>query len=92
MRKIVLVGICSVVLVTVPLGAGAWASPHDDVFGAWTSIDTSDGSHQTLDIRGSGRSGHRAMVLFDDATSGACSPSPASVQGSGVVGGDRPRG
>jgi hypothetical protein len=89
MRKIVLVVICSLVLAGVAMGAGAAASPQDDVFrGSWTSTDN-DGSHQTLDIQGSGQGGHHAMFLFDDFTSGACEGSPAHVQGAGVVDGDR---
>lgn len=93
MRRIALAGICSVILLALPIGVGAWAYPQGDAFqGSWTSIDISDGSHQTLDIRGSGRSGHHAMALFDDATSGACRPSPARVQGSGVVDGNRLQG
>jgi hypothetical protein len=88
MRRILLVGIFSVVLAAVVLGVGASASPRDDVFrGSWTSIDI-DGSHQTLDIQGSGQSGHHAMVLFDDSATVACDGSPARVQGSGLVDGD----
>jgi hypothetical protein len=88
MQRIVLVGMCSVVLAAVVLSVGAWASPRDDVFrGSWTSIDI-DGSHQTLDIQGSGQSGHHAMVLFDDSATTACQGSPARVQGSGLVDGD----
>jgi hypothetical protein len=88
MRRIVLVGMCSVVLAAVFLGVGAAASPHDDVFqGSWRSIDI-DGSHQTLDIQGSGQSGHHAMVLLDDSATAACQGSPARFQGSGLVDGD----
>ncbi|MQA91669.1 MAG: hypothetical protein GEU90_15830 [Gemmatimonas sp.] len=88
MRKIVLVGMCSVVLAAVLAGVGASASPSDDVFrGSWTSIDI-DGSHQMLDIRGSGQSGHYAMVLFDDSATLACDGSPVRFQGSGLVDGN----
>jgi hypothetical protein len=89
MRRIVLVGMCSVVLAMVVLSAGASASSHDDEFrGSWTSIDH-DGSHQTLDVRGSGQQGHYAMFLFDDSATVACDGTPAHVQGSGVVDGNR---
>lgn len=88
MRRIVLVGMCSVVLAAVVLAVGASASPRDDLFGgSWTSIDI-DGSHQTLKIRGSGQSGHHAMVLFDDSATTACDGSPARFKGSGLVDGD----
>ena len=88
MRKVVLVAICSLVLAGVAMGAGAAASPQDDVFrGSWTSIDN-DGSHQTLDIQGSGRGGHHAMFYFDDAATGQCDGSPAHAQGSGEVDGN----
>ncbi len=89
MRRIVLVGMCSVVLAAVVLAVGASASPRDDVFrGSWTSIDI-DGSHQTLKIRGSGQSGHHAIVLVDDSATTACHGSPARFKGSGLVDGDR---
>ena len=88
MRRIVLVGMCSLVLVAAVLGVGASASPNDDVFrGSWTSIDT-DGSHQTLDIRGSGKSGHYAVVLFDDSATRSCHGSPARFQGPGLADGN----
>ena len=87
-RRIMLVGMCSLVLAAVVPGVGASASPPDSVFrGSWTSIDN-DGSHQTLDIRGSGRSGHYAMALFDDSATLACQGAPARFQGSGVVDGN----
>src|SRR6185436_9480971 len=61
MRKVVVVAICSLVLAMVALGSAAGASARNDVFrGFWTSVDL-DGSHQTLDIRGTGQSGHHAM-------------------------------
>jgi hypothetical protein len=65
----------------------AWA--RGDVFlGTWTSIDL-DGSHQTLDVRGSGQEGHHAMFLFDDSATRNCDGTPAHAQGSGVVDGNR---
>ena len=88
MRRIVLVGMCLLVLAAVVPGVGASASPGDDLFrGSWTSIDI-DGSHQTLDIRGSGRSGHYAVVLFDDSATVSCHGSPARLQGSGLAEGN----
>ena len=51
--------------------------------GSWTSVDT-DGSHQTLRIRGSGTPVY-AMFFRDDQTSGACGGPPAKVVGHAVV-------
>jgi hypothetical protein len=88
MRRIVLVAMCSLVLAAGALGGGASASPTNDVFlGSWISIDT-DGSHQTLDIRGSGQSGHYAVVLFDDSATVGCHGSPARFQGAGLAEGN----
>jgi len=85
MKTIALVATCSMMLALVAFGAAAAASAQDDVFrGSWTSIDF-DGSHQTLDIQGSGRAGHHAMFAFDDSATTACHGSPAHFQGSGVV-------
>ena len=54
--------------------------------GTWTSIDT-DGSHQTLDITGTGNRVY-AMVYVDDAATGACGGDPARLSGPGFVDGD----
>jgi hypothetical protein len=89
MRKIVIVALCSMVLGEFALGVTAMASPQGDVFrGSWTSIDI-DGSHQTLDVEGLGRTGRHAMFLFDDSATTACHGSPAHLQGAGVVEGER---
>jgi Tol biopolymer transport system component len=69
-------------------GAPAPASPKDEVFlGTWTSIDV-DGSHQTLDIQGSGLGGHLVMSIFDDSATTACGGSPGRLEGSGAVNGE----
>ena len=54
--------------------------------GTWVSVDT-DGSDQTLDIRGSG---HRvyAMTYFDESATSACEGDPARISGPGFVDGD----
>lgn len=89
MQKNLLVIACSVVLAAAALGSPTAASPRDDEFrGTWTSIDI-DGSHQKLDIGGSGRRGRHSMFLFDDSATTACGGSPAHVVGSGVVDGNR---
>ena len=54
--------------------------------GSWTSTD-SDGSNQTLEIRGSGHHVY-AMVYYDDSATGACDGSPARIPGRGLVDGD----
>jgi hypothetical protein len=88
MRRIVFVAICSVVVAAMSLGVAAGTSAPGDVFqGIWTSIDL-DGSHQTLDVRGSGQQGHHAMFLFDESATRNCNGTPAHAQGSGVVDGN----
>jgi hypothetical protein len=49
--------------------------------GTWTSVDT-DGSHQTLRVRGAGTPGY-AVTLRDDFTSGVCGGPPAKLVGHG---------
>lgn len=53
--------------------------------GTWTSVDT-DGSNQTLDIKGSGVHVY-SMFYFDDAAS-ACGGDPAQLTGRGSLDGD----
>ena len=70
----------------IALPGDAFAS--NDVFlGNWTSIDT-DGSHQTLAVRGSAQSAKLAMKLHDDFTSGVCGGAPAALAGTGTADGD----
>lgn len=54
--------------------------------GTWTSIDT-DGSHQTLDIMGSGNHAY-SMIYTDDSATGGCDGNPARISGPGYVDGD----
>lgn len=54
--------------------------------GTWTSVD-SDGSNQTLDIKGSGLNVY-AMVYFDESATSACGGNPARLSGPGYVDGD----
>jgi hypothetical protein len=53
--------------------------------GSWASVDT-DGSNQTLTVRGAGAY-TRAVYLYDDAAT-VCGGAPARVPGSGVIDGD----
>lgn len=70
----------------IPLAATSSAfAAGGELSGTWTSTDT-DGSSQTLEVRGSGAHVY-AMSLVDDAAS-ACDGNPAGVVGSGVVDGD----
>ena len=55
----------------------AWAAS-GPLAGTWTSVDT-DGSNQTLDIKGSGVHVY-SMFYFDDAAS-ACGGTPPSSLG-----------
>lgn len=57
--------------------------------GTWVSVD-SDGSNQTLDIRGSGRRAY-AMTYFDESATSACEGNPARLSGPGFVDGDHIR-
>ena len=57
--------------------------------GTWVSVD-SDGSNQTLNIRGSGRRAY-AMTYFDESATSACGGNPARVSGPGFVNGDHIR-
>ena len=68
---------------TVAAAAGGGSGP---LAGSWTSIDA-DGSHQTLDITGSGNRTY-AMVYVDDAATGACGGDPARLSGPGLVDGE----
>lgn len=54
--------------------------------GTWTSTD-GDGSHQTLDISGSGNHVY-SMLYVDDSATGACGGDPAQLSGPGFVDGD----
>ena len=66
-----------------PATASAASGP---LAGTWASVDT-DGSNQTLDIRGSGAHVY-SMFYVDDAATGACGGDPAQVTGPGYVDGD----
>jgi len=83
MKRTVLSVAAGVVLAMLP--ATAWASP-GGLAGTWTSID-GDGSLQTLDITGSGKTAY-SMVYFDESATGACNGAPARVSGPGFVDGD----
>ena len=71
------------VLSVLLLGAALLASPASafpgHLAGTWTSVDT-DGSNQTMRIRGAGHPVY-AMTLRDDFTTGACGGPPAKVVG-----------
>jgi hypothetical protein len=82
-----LVATCLAVLGAVVMSGATAAQLGDPFRGRWTSTDF-DGSHQMLDIRGAGRTGHYALSLFDDSATTACEGSPAHLRGSGVVDGD----
>ncbi|MFL6206903.1 MAG: hypothetical protein ACJ739_16295 [Acidimicrobiales bacterium] len=71
---------------TVVAGHGPSALPPSDYVGTWESTDT-DGSSQTLVLRESGDGDH-AMVLHDDAATGACAGAAATISGTGRLQGD----
>ena len=73
------------ILAGVALAAPASAAS-GPLAGTWTSTDT-DGSHQTLDIMGSGSHVY-SMIYVDDAATQACDGDPARLTGPGVVDGE----
>jgi Flp pilus assembly pilin Flp len=75
-----IVACTSVVLASTASAAGG------ELAGTWTSIDT-DGSHQTLEIMGSGNRAY-SMIYVDDSATGACGGNPARISGPGYVDGD----
>ena len=56
-----------------------------DLAGTWTSMDT-DGSNQTLEIKGAGNPVY-SVFLRDDFTSGSCGGPPAKLVGQAVADG-----
>ena len=84
MSKAIVTLISSAVL-TMSMAGAAQAANQSPFLGAWTSVDT-DGSNQTLSIRGGG-SDNFAVALFDDAAT-ACGGAPAQAVGSATADGD----
>jgi hypothetical protein len=83
MKRTVLAIAVGVVLAVLP--TPAWASA-GALAGTWTSVDN-DGSLQTLNITGSGKTVY-SMVYVDESATGACNGDPARVSGPGFVAGD----
>ena len=85
MRRIIALVASGLVVAALSVGVVSPASADQGVLsGTWTSTDT-DGSHQTLEIRGSGRDGTYAVMLFDESATAACGGRPARLAGSGSV-------
>ena len=80
-----LAGLAAAAAVLAPATAAA-AGGGGPLAGTWTSTDA-DGSHQTLDITGSGNRVY-SMVYVDDSATGACGGDPARLSGPGFVDGD----
>jgi hypothetical protein len=75
---------CGAALCAIQVAAMPAATAATNAFsGTWTSTDT-DGSHQRLDVRGSGA---HAVSLYDDAA-GVCGGAPARIPGTGAVSGE----
>jgi hypothetical protein len=72
-------------LIAAVLAPPAAATP-GALAGTWASVDT-DGSNQTLHIKGSGDPVY-SMVLRDDFTSGVCGGPPAQLVGHAVADGN----
>lgn len=75
---------CGAALCAIQVGViPAVSASTNRLDGRWTSTDT-DGSHQRLDVRGSGAG---AVSLYDDAA-GICAGAPARIPGTGAVNAD----
>ena len=88
-RSSTIVMAASMMMVTMLSSTGPAAAESRDFLGRWTSID-SDGSHQTLWIRGTAAHDPRnvAITYQDDFASQACDGDPAKVTGTGRFDGD----
>ena len=76
----VMVAVASTALAPTALAASGGLA------GTWTSVDT-DGSNQTLAVRGSGGRVY-SMVYVDESATNACGGAPARISGPGFVDGD----
>ena len=74
-----------IAVVSVVAPTSALACP-GELTGTWTSTDT-DGSSQTLTVRGSGQ-GAYSVFLVDDAATSACGGAPAMLMGPGTFDGE----
>ena len=87
MRRIVFAILSAVLIAVVSLVAPTSASAGPgELAGTWTSTDT-DGSSQTLTVRGSGE-GAYSVFLVDDAATSACGGAPARLVGPGAFDGE----
>ena len=78
--------VAGVALLAPPSLAAAAEPGSGPLSGQWVSTD-GDGSHQTLEITGSGTRAY-SMVYVDDSATGACGGNPARLSGPGYVEGD----
>jgi hypothetical protein len=79
---------CAVVAAAAALlipATSAEAAGAGSLAGTWTSTDT-DGSQQTLDIRGSGNFAY--SMVYVDVSATVCGGDPARLSGPGYVDGD----
>ncbi len=66
-----------------PAAASTASAAGGPLAGTWASVDT-DGSNQTLSVKGTGARAY-AMVYVDDAATTACGGAPAKVAGPGFT-------
>lgn len=85
-RARIAIALSAVVTVASAVLAPTASAASGPLSGTWTSVDT-DGSNQTLDIRGSGVHVY-SMSYIDDAATSACSGDPAQIIGPGHPDGD----
>jgi len=81
-RSITGLAVALVMAASPTWGPGAQAAQGGGYAGDWVSVDT-DGSNQTLQVRGSGQGAYGVVYRDDDATT--CDHDPASLTGSGDV-------
>jgi hypothetical protein len=85
-RARIAIALSAVVTVASAVVAPIASAASGPLAGTWTSVDT-DGSNQTLDIRGSGVHVY-SMTYFDESATSACGGDPAQVTGPGYPDGD----
>lgn len=70
---------------TAVLAPAAASAAGGALAGTWTSVDN-DGSNQTLEIRGAGRTAY-AMAYVDESATSVCGGNPAQLSGPGYADG-----
>ena len=85
MKTVTTLGVVALSTTAVLLGSVGQAAAADAFTGTWFSTDT-DGSTQTLTVRGTGH--WHAVTYYDDVATQACDGAAATITGRGAVDGD----